>query len=317
MSVLLPKQIDVSKIKYSEVKTMKSGAKSVYVNYGSDKLTIQTPSLYLPYGTSPPFSEKKEEEPSDKFIPGSALDVSFRGMEDNSKIKLFYDKLRELEQKIIDDAFENRQAWFKDDFDDNKAFVKKLFSPIIKIDKDPNTGKEIGKHPPTFKAKIASDYKTGLPVIDCKNMDNEDIDFIDIFKSLKSAKAILIVQLSGLWFAGGKYGCSWKVCSAKIQLAQYQKIAFVKDSDDDEDDETIEDEEDIQPDIQPDIQVVSNKKKNVVPEEEDEDEEDEDEDEEEEEEEEEEEVEKEQEPEPVPEPVKSIVPKKKTAVKKK
>jgi len=317
MSVLLPKQIDVSKIKYSEVKTMKSGAKSVYVNYGNDKLTIQTPSLYLPYGVSPPYSEKKEEEPSDKFIPGSALDVSFRGMDDNSKIKLFYDKLRELEQKIIDDAFINRQAWFKDDFDDNKAFVKKLFSPIVKVDKDPNTGKEIGKHPPTFKAKIASDYKTGEPIIDCKNMENEDVDFNEIFKTLKGARAILIVQLSGLWFAGGKYGCSWKVCSAKFQLAQYQKIAFVKDSD--EEDNAVEEEEE---DIEPDIPVVSPKKKQVKKKEvipvEDEDEEEEEVEEEVAEEEAEEEVEEEEEvePEPEPEPVKPA-PKKKAPVKKK
>ena len=155
MTVILPKQIDVSKLKYSEVKQMKSGAKSVYINYGNDKLTIQTPALYLPYGISPPYSEKekKDDQPVEKVVPGSALDVSFRGMEDNDKVKQLYNKLKDIENKIVDDAFENRELWFKDDFDNNKAFCKKLFSPIIKVDKDPNTGKELGKYPPTFKAQ--------------------------------------------------------------------------------------------------------------------------------------------------------------------
>ena len=48
--LLIDELIDVNKLKYSEVKTMKSGSKQIYVNYGSEKLTIQTPSLYLPYG---------------------------------------------------------------------------------------------------------------------------------------------------------------------------------------------------------------------------------------------------------------------------
>jgi len=266
MSVLLPKQIDVNKLKYSEVKTMKSGSKQIYVNYGSEKLTIQTPSLYLPYGISPPYSEKDNNEPSEKFIPGSSLDVSFRGIDENPKIKTFCDKLKEIEQKIIDDAFENRQAWFKDDFDGNKLFVKKLFSPIVKVDKDKNTGKELGKYPPTFKAKIAVDYNKN-PQIECVDMDNNELDFLEIFKNLKGARSILIVQLTGIWLAGGKYGCSWKVCSGKFQIAQNVKVNFVLDSEEDEE----EDEEEIVPDIN-----IKNNKKNVarqVPSEEEEEEE--------------------------------------------
>ena len=316
MPVILPKQIDVTKLKYSEVKTLKSGAKSVYVNYGSEKLTIQSPPLHLPYGISPPYSEKekkKEEVSNDKFIPGSALDLSFRGMDDNSKIKVFHDKLKEIEQKIVDDAFENRQAWFKDDFDDNKAFVKKLFSPIVKVDKDANTGKELGKYPPTFKAKISTKYQSDEADIDCYDMDNNPLVFNDILKSLKGAKAVVIVQLNGLWMAGGKYGCSWKVCTARFQLAQNVKVSFVQDSSDE--DNIDEDEEEIEPDV-----PISNKntKKTPLPVEDEEEEEDDEEEEEEVEvEEEEEEEERAPTPPPTPTPVEAPpAPKKKVAKKK-
>jgi len=308
MPVILPKQIDVTKLKYSEVKTLKSGAKSVYINYGTEKLTIQTPPLHLPYGISPPYSEKekKEEVTNDKFIPGSALDLSFRGMDENNKIKLFHDKLKEIEQKIIDDAFENRQAWFKDDFDDNKAFVKKLFSPIVKIDKDPNTGKEVGKYPPTFKAKVPNKYLSEEADIDCYDMENNPLVFNDILKSLKGAKAVVIVQLNGLWMAGGKYGCSWKVCTARFQLAQNIKVSFVQDSSDDDDNDDVEDE------IEPDVQIVEKKTKRPPVEEEDEEEE-----EEEDEEEEEEEEEKTTTPPPSPPPVEAPPAPKKKSTKKK
>jgi len=318
MSVYLSKQVDVSKLKYSEVKQMKSGAKSVYINYGNEKLTIQTPPLYLPYGISPPYSEKEkkdENNPIDKVVQGSSLDVSFRGMEDNEKIKQLHNKLKELENKIVDDAFENRELWFKDDFDNNKAFCKKLFSPIVKVDKDPNTGKELGKYPPTFKAKIPFDSKSDKCTMDCYDMQNNELDINDIYKSLKGAKVVMIVQLTGLWMAGGKYGCSWKVCSCKFQLSQNVKVTFIKDSDGDDDDDVDEYDEDIVPDdVIPVNNTVTEKKKTKKKEPEPEPEEEEEEEEEEEqEEEEEEEAPTVPEPEPEPEPP---APKKKVTKKK-
>ena len=318
MSVILPKQIDVSKLKYSEVKQMKSGAKTVYINYGNEKLTIQTPSLYLPYGISPPYSEKEknDDQPAEKVIPGSALDVSFRGMDENDKIKQMYNKLKEIENKVVDDAYANRELWFKDDFDNNKAFCKKLFSPIIKIDKDPNTGKELGKYPPTFKAKIPFDLKTEQCIMDCYNMQNEELDINEVFKRLKGAKVVMIVQLTGLWMAGGKYGCSWKVCTSKFQLSQNVKVTFIKDSDEEEEEEEEEEINILPDDIDVKVSTKSDKKKMTEKKEKEEEEEEEEEDDDDEEEEEEEPVVPEPEPEPEPEievppPVKKKVTKKK------
>ena len=131
--VQLAKNIDVNKLRYSEMKTLTSGAKTVYVNYGSEKLTIQTPVLSLPYGLGEPY-EAKDAAKNGTTISDKEkkydLTASFRGIDENPKVKVFHDKLKEIENKIIDDAFSNRLAWFKDDFDGNKSFVSKLFSPI-------------------------------------------------------------------------------------------------------------------------------------------------------------------------------------------
>ncbi len=246
----LAKNIDVSRIRYSELKSLSSGAKTVYVNYGSEKLSIQTPVLSVPYGIGEPYEAKEAAKNGTPLVDKDKkydLTVSFRGMDENPKIKAFHDKLKEIENKIIDDAFNNRLSWFKDDFDGNKSFVSKLFSPIVKVDKDPNTGKPVGKYPPTFKAKLPYDNKTSSFTFDAFDMDNNEVSFQNILTKLKGAKTQLIVQLTGIWFAGGKYGCSWKVISAKFQLHQNSKITFIEDSDtekvieDDEEDDDIVD----------------------------------------------------------------------------
>jgi hypothetical protein len=246
--VQLPKNIDVNKLRYSEMKTLSSGAKTVYVNYGSEKLTIQTPVMSLPYGLGEPYEAKDAVKNGNTLSDKEKkydLTASFRGIDENPKVKIFHDKLKDIETKIIDDAFENRLAWFKDDFDGNKSFVSKLFSPFVRVDKDPNTGKPVGKYPPTFKAKLPYDTKTSSFAFDTYDMDNNELNFNDIMTKLKGAKAQLIVQLSGIWFAGGKYGCSWKIVSAKFQLYQYSKITFIEDSDTEDIANDDEDEDDV------------------------------------------------------------------------
>lgn len=244
----LAKNIDVSKLRYSEVKSLSSGAKTVYVNYGTNKLTIQTPVLYAPpYGITEPYAAKEAAKNGSILADKDKkydLNVSFRGIDENPKVKIFHDKMKEIESKIIDDAFANRLAWFKDDFDGNKAFMAKLFTPIIKVDKDKETGKLVGKYPPSFKAKLPYDYKTGLFTFDAYDMENNDIEFQSIMNNLKNAKVQLIIQLSGIWFAGGKYGCSWKVVSGKFQLSENNKVMFIDDSDTENIGNLIDEEED-------------------------------------------------------------------------
>jgi len=254
-SPILPKQISVANFRYSEVKILASGAKSVYINYGTGKLRIQTPVMYLPYGVNEGGYEdknakvdpKKTEKKDKKFD----ITMSFKGHEENPKIEAFLTKLREIESKIIDDAFENRTPWFKDDFDNNKSFVKKLFTPIVKIDKDKETGKIVGKYPPTIRFKLPYDNENDRFSFNSYNMNNESIDLDGIITKLKGGKAQLIVELNSIWFAGGKFGCTWKLITGKFQRSVINDITFLDDSDTEKvkDDEGNEEEEDVNDDI--------------------------------------------------------------------
>ena len=321
MNVLLPKQFNVDKIKYSEMKVMKSGAKSVYVNYQGSKINLQTPVLNIPYGVNDNMQFIKDD-PKNIETQKFDITVSFKGIDENPKIKTFHDKLIELENKIMEDAFTNRVSWFKNNFDGNKGTVSNMFSRIIRRDKDKETGMYADKYPPTFKAKIPYNSQEDKFDFDAYDMDNGEIDFKEYVSNLKGGKAQFIIQLNGIWFSAGMFGCSWKIVSAKFQKINSSKLTFVKDSDDenvdDEDDDDIDVDTDI---INKPVQKVSNvvvdsKKVTNKEEEEEEEEEDKEKDEKDEEEEDEEDEEEEEEEEvPEPEPVKPPV--KKTTTKKK
>ena len=343
MNVLLPKQFNVDAIKYSEMKIMKSGAKSVYVNYKGSKINIQTPVLSIPYGVNDNTQFIKDDPKRKDEARKYDITASFKGMDENPKVQAFHDKLIELEQKICEDASKNSVAWFKKNFEGNKGAIENMFSPIVRRDKDKETGMYADKYPPTFKAKIPYNSEEDKFDFDCYDMDNNEIDFKEYVANLKGGKAQFIIQLNGLWFSAGMFGCSWKIVSAKFQKINTSKITFVKDSDeenvDDEDDEDI----DVDTEVISKVSAVSQDKKKTVAaaatpapvpvsvkapviskeEEEEEEEEDDEEDEkeddkedDEEEEEEEDEEEAEPEPEPEPEPVKKAA-KKVAATKKK
>ena len=323
MNVLLPKQFNVDKIKYSEMKIMKSGAKSVYLNYQGSKINIQTPVLSIPYGVNDNTQFIKDDPKRKDEARKYDITASFKGMDENPKLQAFHDKFIELENKICEDASKNSVAWFKKNFEGNKGAIENMFSPIVRRDKDKETGMYADKYPPNFKAKLPYNSLEDKFEFDAYDMDNNEIDFKDYVANLKGGKAQFIIQLNGLWFSAGMFGCSWKIISAKFQKINTSKITFVKDSDEENAEDDDEDDEDIDIDTEVISKVIAtvvpekdNKKiQQVVPtlvEEEDEEEEEEDEKEEEEEKEGDDEDEEEPEPEPVKKAVKkATVPKKK------
>ena len=263
MNVLLAKNFNVDKLKYSELKVMKSGAKSVYINYNGNKVNLQTPVLNIPYGINDNMQFIKKDENRKDEERKYDITVSFKGMDENPKIKQFHDKMKELEQKIIDDAFANRLAWFKNNFSGNKDVVSNMFTPIVKHDKDKQTGEYANKYPPTFKAKIPFNSLENKFEFDCYDMDNNEINFNDILTNLKGGKAQFIIQLNGIWFSAGMFGCSWKIVSSKFQQINTSKLTFVADSDDEMNNGVDEDDED---DISVDNDVIAkiSQKQSVV-----------------------------------------------------
>ena len=234
-NVILAKSVDVSKLRFAEPKTLSNQSRTVYINYnGPDKLTIQTPVMRLPFGLGD-WNEKnnagkKQEDATKKYD----LNVSFSDAEGNPKMAAMLEKMQEIEKRIIDEAFDNRVAWLQDDYDGVKSLVAKLFVPIVKVDRDPATKKVVGKYPPTMKLKLPYDNRNDCFAFVSQDMDGTDVDFKSVMQNMKGAKARLIIQLSGLWFAGGRYGCTWKVVRGMFEVISRSVVSsFIEDSDDD------------------------------------------------------------------------------------
>ena len=240
MTTLRPKDIDVSKIKFNEVKKLDSGAKVSYINYDNEKLTIQLPITKLPYGLS---SFTNEDSTS------HSLTVSFGGMDDNDKIKLFYMKIKEIEKHVIGQGVKNASKWFtlktkSDNPEVISTFVEEMFTEVAKPYRDKNTKEISDKYPPTMKIKLPYNGKSKNFEIVCHDMDsNEELKFEEIKDSLKGAKAQLVIQLTGIWISAGKFGCSWKILMGKFRLSKMEKMVYLSDSDAEKEEVVIEDKD--------------------------------------------------------------------------
>jgi hypothetical protein len=167
------------------------------------------------------------------------MNVSFKGIEENKAIKVLFQTLQAIEDKIKADVFANRVTWLNDRYDDMETVVSRLFSSNIQLDKDRDTKKVLNRYPPTFRAKLpsVSEIRDDGTIsttfkFDAYDIDNNEIEFENIINKLKGAKAQIIVHLMGLWFAGGKYGCTWKILSGRFQVAKNVKYNYIEDSDD-------------------------------------------------------------------------------------
>lgn len=231
---VLPKNVDVSKLNFLPPKKTAQGGKSILINYAGERLVMQLPVLHIPYGVSDAANmmEKTATKP-----PRYVLDVSFRGKENNKAIEKFYEKIIEIETKIKKETYANRVSWLGDNYDDMEQLVNKLFSSNVRYDKDKETGKLLNRYPPTFRVKLPYLNESESFAFDSFDMEGNELDFgelMDKATPLKGAKCLLLVQLVGMWFAGGKYGCTWKVISGHFQKNKVLKYVRVEDSDDEE-----------------------------------------------------------------------------------
>ena len=230
MSLIKGKNIDTSKVAFSQPRVLDNGAKLVYLNYGGGRLSIQTPWMSMPW---------KMGAYLEGDYPKYSVDLTFKGMEENPDLQGFHDKLLELEDKIIEGGVENSVSWFKKKTA-NKDVVDALFSRIVKVSTDRDTGEPDGKWPPTMKLKVprrdgvwetkVSD-KSGK-IYDINNKESGD-NLEDLF--VKNTRMRAIIQCVGLWVASGSYMCQWKLTKAEVEVPESSgQHEFLADSDDED-----------------------------------------------------------------------------------
>ncbi len=250
-TIIHPSQFDVSGLEYSEPKTLSSGGKSVYIKYKSPSLPkdatgnifrIETPLMVTQFGLS------QYNPNGDNSAAKYSVELSFRNR-NKKRTGDFFKMMSALDKTFVDDGITNSTLWFKKKYGEkDRNVVEALYSSLVKYPRDKETSEITDKYPPTFRVSIPKvDGVITCPVYD---QDQKEVTISDIEKG---SKVQAILQCSGLWLAGGKYGCSWKVVQLRVvpKTDMLKGCAFTDYGDDDnEGDNDIEekDAEDVEQD---------------------------------------------------------------------
>jgi hypothetical protein len=218
MSVKLARNVDANDIEFEGPMVNSYGGKSSKVKYGGRWLLLQTPTMFSPFGVN----KWENMNQSGTTNASYSIDVSFNGYEDNEdgeprdkKVREFHDKVREMEDVLIDHAKDNSYTWF-DQENASREVAQTLLRSGIKFSKDKTTGRETKKYAPRLKFN--------LPVwegrMSCKvfNDDGGEIKSIEEVESYASGKCkvVIIAKCDKVTFNGAKYGFKWVIQQMKI-----------------------------------------------------------------------------------------------------
>jgi len=138
----------------------------------------------------------------------------------------FLDKLKDFENKILDDAVKNSELWFGEDM--SREVAKHTFFPFLKYSKDKTTKKIDYTKAPSLRAKVPNYngkwsvelYDTGHQCIfPCENENLTPVDFVP-----KKSNCACVLQCGGLWFGGKGWGVTWKLIQAVVKPPQVVSV---------------------------------------------------------------------------------------------
>lgn len=189
------------------VEKNKRGGKVVYISGPNNaRILLQTPTMSLPFGITP-YDVNGE-------IQSYSIDLSFRGIENDPKLQDFLDKVRELDEFLIDTATENSEAWFGKK--QSREMVAEFYRRLVN-DKNP-------EYPPFVKMKVSAGMN-GEPNAQFYDEKKErvGIDYLS-----KGASVKVICEISSIWFVNKTFGASFRVSQAAVMNKpnRLQEYAF-------------------------------------------------------------------------------------------
>ena len=217
---LKPKNVDVSNITFSTVKTMPSGAKVIYVNYSGGLLFLQSPEMNVPFDSATYYPDNDN---SGKW----PIQVAMDNIKGNPVMKEFHDTIAAMDKHLISQGVECASEWFKSQQwfkkkGDVSEKVADNYKSMVKLSIDSETGEPDGKWPPKFNFKIVK--RDGKVLCDCYDSDKKPlttdgdgaVNLEEMFK--KGTKVKMILRCKGIWISNVGWGCTWSAEQIKIDV---------------------------------------------------------------------------------------------------
>ena len=196
-SVVYPSSFNSKNITISAPRQLQSGAKQAYLNYGGERLVMQTAvAMSVPFGLNV----------ADKYGPPEySVEVSFRQSEQRPEIKEFMDVIAQIDEQLLVEGVKNSKSWFKGDL--GRDVVKAFYTPSLKDSKDKEGN--VLNYPPNLKLKLRkvnTDFETKF--YDINGNPYKGIPVEDLL--VKGVQVTAIIECAGVWFAGSKFGLTWR-----------------------------------------------------------------------------------------------------------
>jgi hypothetical protein len=196
-------------------------------------LQLSTPMM-LTWGIAD-FVDKETGESDGKY---SASLVFPNGEYCTAATDKFLIKLKEFENKIIDEAVSKSEVWFGEAL--SKEVIKYNFFPFLKYSKNKETNKIDPTKPPSLKVKVPYyDSKWGVEIYDttqkrifpCEDANLTPLDFVP-----KMSRIACVLHCGGIWIGGKGWGLTWKLVQCVVKPRENMSIfgkCYVSLSDDD------------------------------------------------------------------------------------
>jgi hypothetical protein len=202
MSVITPSSFDVSKLTVSEIKKLDNGSSQVYLNYDGRKLRIQAPRMPIPMDAS-------DYQGNQKF----KVNFSFKERS-NPKVAAYLSVLEQIDDFIVTQATKNAGKWFKMP-NASRETISLFYTPSVRIAKDKEGNPK--DYPPT--QSVALKMRNGAfdaELYDEKKRLMEGVTPTDVLR--RGAEATFITDCTGIWVADKKFGATWKLHQARIDV---------------------------------------------------------------------------------------------------
>jgi hypothetical protein len=240
-SVVFPSTFSTKSITLSAPKTLQSGAKQAYLNYGGERLVMQTAvAMSTPFGLNSFQSQNGVEY---------SLDLSFRGQDNRPELQEFKRVLEQMDALMIDEGVKNSKTWFKADL--NKEVVKAFYTPSLKYSKDKEGN--VLSYPPNIKVKLPKrNGEFDTKFYDLNGTPYKGVPIEDLL--VKGIQVTAIIECGGVWFAGSKFGLTWRAKQIAIHKLPEKMgdfafkglgsatVAPQEEEDDDEKEEEVDDD---------------------------------------------------------------------------
>lgn len=187
----------------------------------SRSLFIQTPMM-LTWGVN----EIRDKET--KKLQGYSMSLQFpRDEDDNNdaEMKAFFKAMDEFDKVICDEAKANSQKWCKKKKLTNELLEAYFDSRTVKYPRYPEDHEHAGEinheRKPTLRIKLPyynEEFNTEIYDVSMKRLfprNPEGLTPPDIIG--KGDNVIVIMQCGGVWFAGSRFGVTWKLHQVILQ----------------------------------------------------------------------------------------------------